>query len=83
MQRNVKAGTRIESRASGAFGRKSTDDKELEVGVIQEPLPVYHKEPMEDERRLAGTAEEETRRQTYSLTPTTLSNTHQPVPEVT
>jgi hypothetical protein len=27
-------------------------EKGLEVGVIQEPLPVYRKEPMEDEKRL-------------------------------
>jgi hypothetical protein len=27
-------------------------EKGLEVGVVQEPLPVYQKEPMKDEKRL-------------------------------
>jgi len=47
MKRGVKVGTRIGS------AQRTKEDKDLEVGVIQEPLPVYQKELKEDETRLA------------------------------
>jgi len=40
-------GTRLGS------AKRTKEDKDLEVGVIQEPLPVYRKELKEDEKRLA------------------------------
>jgi hypothetical protein len=44
-KQGVKAGTRPTARVKR--------DQDLEVGIIQEPVPVYQKEPKEDERRLA------------------------------
>lgn len=58
MQRGIKAGTRVGSGASSTGGRKKIEHKELEVGIIQEPLPVYQKEPTEDDRRVAVTVGE-------------------------
>lgn len=49
IKRSAKAGMRIENSSLAVSGAV---DKHLEVGVIQEPLPVYKKEPMKDERRL-------------------------------
>ncbi|KAF1848016.1 uncharacterized protein K460DRAFT_67051 [Cucurbitaria berberidis CBS 394.84] len=56
IRRSAKAGTSTSSHIEGqdvTYRPLQRHDKELEVGVIQEPLPVYHREPMEDERRLA------------------------------
>jgi hypothetical protein len=40
----------------GGSERQRRDvEKGLETGVIQEPLPVYQKEPMKDEKRLEMT----------------------------
>ena len=36
-------------------------DKGLEMGVIQEPLPVYQKEPLKDETRLLWAAPDDSR----------------------
>jgi hypothetical protein len=57
LRRGVKAGAKIGSRESvlvhGGSGRRGNDgEKGLETGVIQEPLPMYQREPMKDERRL-------------------------------
>jgi H+/gluconate symporter-like permease len=56
LRRNVKEGTRPGTIAHmaqlrGERGERDVE-KGLEVGVVQEPLPVYRKEPMEDEKRL-------------------------------
>lgn len=55
VRRSAKAGRRLDSRLHDVGMRDRRDDKDMETGVIQEPLPVYHTEPMEDERRLAMT----------------------------
>jgi hypothetical protein len=47
-KQGVKAGTRV-----GSPTARVKRDQDLEVGIIQEPVPVYQKEPKEDERRLA------------------------------
>jgi hypothetical protein len=61
LRRNVKEGTRPGTIAHlaqlGAERREGDVEKGLEVGVVQEPLPVYQKEPMKDEKRLEMTAE--------------------------
>lgn len=62
MNRGVKAGT-IQGRPSYGDDRRITMvDKELEVGFIQEPLPVYAKDPREDEKRMALSDREEYQR---------------------
>lgn len=55
-KQGVKAGTKI-----GAHVPRVKQDKDLEVGVIQEPVPVYRKELRGDERRLAVGGEGEER----------------------
>lgn len=47
-RQGVKAGTKI-----GVQLARTKQDKDLEVGVIQEPVPVYQKELRQDEKRLA------------------------------
>ncbi|KAH7071407.1 hypothetical protein BKA63DRAFT_568542 [Paraphoma chrysanthemicola] len=54
--RGVKVGTMTGSRQSKFCEARGREEKELEIGVIQEPLPVYQKEPLKDETRLAMTA---------------------------
>lgn len=59
IKRNAKMGTRSNESSAVHYGIDQVlqrQDKGLEIGVIQEPLPVYHTEPMQDERRLAMTA---------------------------
>lgn len=67
MKRSAKAGTQTGSRSSAvdseANNTSQVEDKQLEIGVVQEAPPVYKKEPMEDERRLA-IAESDERRPT-------------------
>jgi hypothetical protein len=65
LRRGVKAGAKIGSREGilvlGGRERRENDvEKGLETGVIQEPLPVYHREPMRDERRLEMAARSST-----------------------
>lgn len=55
--KGVKAGSIAGRHADERRGR-GQDDKDLETGVIQEPLPVYAKDAGEDERRIAGGREE-------------------------
>ncbi|CAO2647415.1 Nn.00g083370.m01.CDS01 [Neocucurbitaria sp. VM-36] len=53
MRRSAKAGTAIET-TSASWDLQQRQDKEMEVGVVQEPLPVYRREVGEDERWLDG-----------------------------
>lgn len=72
MKQNAKAGTRNKESSGGHLEPNQPlqrQDKDLEIGVIQEPLPVYQTEPMEDERRLAMTAMSSAERRTDITNP--------------
>lgn len=56
IRRSARVGSRIGSQGRGAdLGYQRRDYKDMETGVIQEPLPVYQKARPEDERRLVIT----------------------------
>jgi hypothetical protein len=52
MNRGVKAGSRS-SAGGGEANGGGKDDGGLEVGIVQEALPVYVKEMRDDEKRMA------------------------------
>ncbi|KAF2022744.1 hypothetical protein EK21DRAFT_119441 [Setomelanomma holmii] len=55
-QRGVMRGMNVGARHNVNQEPSGTQDKELEIGIIVEPLPVYRKEPPNDEVKLAMTA---------------------------
>jgi hypothetical protein len=62
LKRGVKAGTRIDRLRNVGDVRREKEDRDLEVGIIREPLPVYQKEQMEIEPKWVGATRGEAQR---------------------